>query len=234
MTGPAKFLFLPLAALAPVLAVAADVPGGNGPAPAPRSVAFPSPDGGQVSADLYGDGDRAVVLAHGMVFDKESWRPLAARLAHEGYRVLAIDFRGYGASRAGDRPQDLSLDILGAVVFLEAQGAASVSVVGASMGGGAAARAAAAGDSIGIDRLILLSPVPVDHPERIRARSVLYVASRDERLFPRVREQYGKAPGPKRLEILDGDAHAQNIFATAEGPHLTEVIVGFLAGDAGP
>jgi predicted alpha/beta hydrolase len=59
-----------------------------------REVTFPSPDGGTVSADLYGSGDHGVVLAHGRIFDKQSWRPLALRLAQEGLVVLSIDFRG--------------------------------------------------------------------------------------------------------------------------------------------
>ena len=31
----------------------------------PRNIAFPTEDGGRVCADLYGQGTRAVVLAHG-------------------------------------------------------------------------------------------------------------------------------------------------------------------------
>ncbi|MGH7338186.1 MAG: alpha/beta fold hydrolase, partial [Myxococcota bacterium] len=64
-------------------------------------VSFPTEDGGVVSADLYGAGERGVVLAHGGRFDKGSWAKEAKALAAAGFRVLAIDFRGYGASRAG-------------------------------------------------------------------------------------------------------------------------------------
>lgn len=42
---------------------------------APRQVSFPTQDGGLVYADLYGKGDKGVVLAHGGRFDKESWEP---------------------------------------------------------------------------------------------------------------------------------------------------------------
>ncbi|MFN2548916.1 MAG: alpha/beta fold hydrolase [Myxococcales bacterium] len=62
-------------------------------------VSLPTEDGGLIWADIYGDGDRAVVLAHGGMFDKESWAAQAQQLAGAGFRVLALDFRGYGKSR---------------------------------------------------------------------------------------------------------------------------------------
>jgi pimeloyl-ACP methyl ester carboxylesterase len=44
-----------------------------------------------------------VVLAHGARFNKASWAKQAEVLAKTGFRVLAIDFRGYGKSRGGDQ-----------------------------------------------------------------------------------------------------------------------------------
>ena len=64
-------------------------------------ISFPTADGGTVYGNLYGEGLHAVLLAHGAVFDKESWDGLAQFLSAEGYQVLAIDFRGYGKSTAG-------------------------------------------------------------------------------------------------------------------------------------
>ena len=40
---------------------------------AQHTVSFPTEDGGHICADLYGQGTRAVVLAHGGRFNKESW-----------------------------------------------------------------------------------------------------------------------------------------------------------------
>ena len=53
-----------------------------------ESISFPAEDGGRVCADLYGQGARAVVLAHGGRFNKESWRVQANALVSEGFRVL--------------------------------------------------------------------------------------------------------------------------------------------------
>jgi len=196
-----------------------------------REVIFPSPDEGTVSADLYGSGDQGVVLAHGRIFDKQSWRPLALRLEQEGLVVLSIDFRGYGTSQTGEQEGAFFNDVLGAITYLHDAGVKKVSVIGGSMGGGAAARASVEAKAGDIDRLILLSPVPIEHPEAIRADSILYVVSAEEGLFEAVKSQYEKAPEPKRLKILAGAAHAQHIFRTNLGPDLTELIVEFLTAD---
>ena len=119
----------------------APVTGGDEPQ-ALREVSFATADGGRVFANLYGRGDHAVVLAHGAVFDKESWQPFAKVLADNGLTALAIDFRGYGKSVAGSRAKALKEDILAAIRYLREGGSQTVSVVGGSMGGTAAARAA--------------------------------------------------------------------------------------------
>jgi pimeloyl-ACP methyl ester carboxylesterase len=112
-------------------------PGGTGAgAPAPRTepapgrLTLPTEDGGTLSADLYGTGERGVVLAHGGRFNKESWEKQARVLEKAGFRVIAFDFRGYGQSK-GPGQEDiytapLHLDVLAAVRHLRASGAKSV------------------------------------------------------------------------------------------------------------
>jgi pimeloyl-ACP methyl ester carboxylesterase len=63
---------------------------------ASEEVSFPTQDGGTVYADLYGRGERGVVLAHGARFDKASWKDQAEQLAGAGFRVAAVELRGYG------------------------------------------------------------------------------------------------------------------------------------------
>ena len=193
-----------------------------------REVSFDTADGAKVYADLYGgtSGD-AVVLAHGAAFDRASWRGFAGQLAARGHRVMAIDFRGYGKSTAGAAKEARFEDILAAVRYLRGLGVRRVAVVGASMGGGAAAEAATRppGD---IDRLVLLSPVPIEHPERIGGRK-LFIASAHEPAVERVKEQYDRAPEPKRLLLLPGTAHAQHIFTTDQAERLTTEIDAFVA-----
>src|SRR5436190_5298591 len=88
---------------------------------AQERVSFPTQDGGLVYADVYGKGDRGVVLAHGARFNKESWKKQAETLAAAGFRVLAFDFRGYGKSRGPGQADPLSaplrFDVLAAVRY---------------------------------------------------------------------------------------------------------------------
>src|SRR5258708_11133147 len=107
---------------------------------AQEHVSFPTADGGVAYADIYGKGERGVVLAHGGRFNKESWEKQALELRKAGFRVVAIDFRGYGQSHG---PQSKSgfdgveYDVLAAARYLHKTGANSVSVVGASFRGAA-------------------------------------------------------------------------------------------------
>jgi pimeloyl-ACP methyl ester carboxylesterase len=97
---------------------------------AQKTITFPTEDGGKVCADLYGPGSRdgqarAVVLAHGGRFNKESWRDQAHALLSQGFRVLAIDFRGFGCSTGPGRDLDnvpFNNDVLAAVRYLKAHG----------------------------------------------------------------------------------------------------------------
>lgn len=202
-----------------------------------EEISFATQDGGTVSADLYGKGDYGVVLAHGMRFDKGSWNSEATALAKAGYRVLAIDFRGYGKSRGGpsskEPREEMYLDVLAAVDYLRGHGAKTVAVIGASMGGGASATACVKGKAGAIDRLILLAPVPIANPDRLQAR-VLYATAQGDPITPQVKQQFAAAPEPKELVLIDGDAHAQFMFKTDQGERLMNEILRFLSGASKP
>lgn len=206
-------------------------------APAQATVSFPTQDGGVIFADIYGNGARAVVLAHGGQFNKESWRDQALILVQHGYRVLALDFRGYGKSHGpfDKHPMDapLYLDVLAAVRYLHAAGAKSVSVIGGSMGGSAAGDASIASRPGEIDRIVMLGAAP-DGPAGKLKSPALFIVARDdaENRVPRlldIQKQYDRAPKPKRLVILEGSAHAQYLFATSQGDRVMREILNFLA-----
>jgi len=203
----------------------------------PERVSFPTEDGGVVHADLYGQGAHGVVLAHGGRFTKASWATQAETLARAGFRVLTIDFRGRGESRGGPQstsPDDVHFDVLAAVRYLRASGAETVSVVGASFGGGAAARAAVEAGEGEIDRLVLLAASAIDEPERMKGRTLFITARGDTTgsgalRLPVIRDQYERAPGPKELVILEGAAHAQYLFEKDQGERLMREILRFLS-----
>jgi len=187
--------------------------------------------------DIYGTSDKAIVLAHGGRFNKESWTRQAERLAAAGFQVLALDFRGYGKSRGpGDSdPMDapLHLDVLAAVRYLRKNGAKSVSLVGGSMGGGAAADACISSQPSEVDRIVLLGAHPNGPAEKLKCPSLFIVArddaSGDGPRLPKIRADYEKAPEPKQLIILDGSAHAQYLFQTDQGERVMHEILRFLS-----
>lgn len=195
----------------------------SAPAEQPREVVFPTADGGAIHALVYGAGDHGVVLAHGAVFNKESWDEQARALAAAGLHVVAIDFRDYGESKAGSESGARYQDVLGAMAWLRKDGAKKVSVVGASMGGGASARAAVEAPAGSIDALILLAGGPTERPEKMQGRK-LFLVSEGDPGFERVRDQYTRAPEPKKLIVLPGSAHAQHIFKTDLGERLLREI----------
>jgi pimeloyl-ACP methyl ester carboxylesterase len=197
---------------------------------------FSTEDGGLISAELYGKGARGVVLAHGGRFTKESWRDQARVLAAHRFHVLAFDFRGIGGSRGpGQADFDTApfhKDVIAAVRYLKAHGAATVSVVGGSFGGGAAGDASI--DWPGeIDRILFLGAAPNLPADKLKCRSLFIVArddaSADGPRLPGIRAQYEKAPNPKKLIVLDGSAHAQFLFQTDQRARVMQEILKFLS-----
>ena len=201
----------------------------------PAPVQFPTRDGGVIHADLYGSGERGIVLAHGGRFNKGSWAKQAQALAAAGFHVLAIDFRGYGDSKGPGQDDvftaPLHLDVLAGVEYLRQRGATRVAAIGGSMGGGVAASAAIA-EPGAIDRLVLLGATP-DGPAEALAGPKLYIMTRDDvsgsgPRLPGLQEHFAKAPDPKELIILDGSAHAQYMFDTEHAERIMREILRFL------
>ena len=192
------------------------------------TVSFATEDGGLVFADVYGAGERGVVLAHGGQFNKESWAKQAPVLVRAGFEVVAIDFRGYGESHGpGDKDvydAPLWKDVLAGVRYLHAHGAKSVSVVGGSMGGAAAGDAAIEAKPGEIDRIVMLGAAPNLPAERLRVPA-LFIVAREDRSgdglrLPGIQAQFDRAPQPKKLVVLEGSAHAQYLFDTDQGERV--------------
>ena len=200
-------------------------------------VSFRSQDGAVIYADVYGTGDRGVVLAHGGRFNKESWANQATVIAAARFRVVAIDFRGYGQSRGPGQSDiftaPLHLDVLAAVRYLRSGGARSISLVGGSMGGGAAADAAIEAGPDESSRVVLLAATPGGQPQKLRGRKLLIIARDDADgaapRLPRIRADWDKVPEPKELIVLDGSAHAQFLFQTDQADRVMREIVRFLS-----
>lgn len=204
----------------------------------PVLVSLKTKDGGLIYANLYGKAEKGVVLAHGGRFNKESWDAQARELVNAGYRVLAIDFRGYGKSKGpGDSDvmsAPLYQDVLAAVDYLRKAGVRKVAIIGGSLGGAAGADAAAAATPGEIACFIGLGNAGGNGPpEKLKVPKLFILtrhdASGDGPRLPGFQAQYEKAPQPKKLLILDGSAHAQFMFQTELKDRVMREILNFLA-----
>ncbi|HEY5710059.1 MAG TPA: alpha/beta hydrolase [Solirubrobacterales bacterium] len=63
-------------------------------------------EGHRIEYDLYGEGERLLVLVHGLLMNRRMFERLGPELAEQGNRVVCVDLLGHGRS---DRPEDLRL-----------------------------------------------------------------------------------------------------------------------------
>lgn len=205
---------------------------------AQKHVSFPTQDGGVTYADLYGQGERGVVLAHGGRFSKADWAPQAQVLEKAGFRVLAFDFRGFGQSK-GPKQDDFDnapfqLDVLAAVRYLRKAGARHIAVVGGSFGGEACADAVGTAQPGEIDRLVELGAASGNLPaEKITVPKLVIVAREDSngagQRLPGIQRSFDRMPEPKQLIVLEGSAHAQFLFETNQSERVMREILHFLS-----
>jgi pimeloyl-ACP methyl ester carboxylesterase len=112
-----------------------------------------------------GDGP-LVVLLHGFPDFWLTWRRQIPALRAAGYRVVAVDLRGYNLSERPRRVEDYRLDLLADDVasLVRALGASRAHVVGHDWGGAIAWHLAARHAQL-VDRLVILN---APHPGRYR------------------------------------------------------------------
>jgi non-heme chloroperoxidase len=95
---------------------------------------LPAADAGRIHCISLGSGP-TLLLAHGYLLDVSLWRPLSARLASAGYRVVSFDQRGHAASRDGRDGCSVDAAIADYATVLQHFGADGATLVGHSMGG---------------------------------------------------------------------------------------------------
>ncbi|MFN8018254.1 MAG: alpha/beta hydrolase [Acidimicrobiales bacterium] len=125
-----------------------------------------TPDGGTIHAAEKGEG-RPLVLLHGITLRHDVWAPQFHQLA-DRYRVIAVDLRGHGESKAGSAGfgiTRLADDLATLLVALDLHDAV---VVGHSMGG------------------MTLMQFCGQHPDVLdeRVAGLVFVATRAHQVFP--------------------------------------------------
>ncbi len=115
---------------------------GRVPGRRPRPVGgsrFVRAGGIQYHYEEYPGPGRDVVLLHGFASSSYTWEAVAPRLAERGFRVLALDMKGFGWS---DKPASGAYDPValmeGVKSWMDAVGLSRAAVVGNSLGGAVA------------------------------------------------------------------------------------------------
>lgn len=84
----------------------------------------------QLHTHTWGEGDRVALLIHGIMADHRTWRRVGPALAERGYRAIAVDLRGHGASGRGEySPEAFADDVV------ETLPAGAELAIGHSLGG---------------------------------------------------------------------------------------------------
>jgi pimeloyl-ACP methyl ester carboxylesterase len=102
--------------------------------------------GHTIAFEEYGEGERAIVLVHGLLMSRRMYERLGPALAERGNRVICVDLLGHGSS---DQPEDLrlySMPLFAAqvVALLDHLGLESAVVGGTSLGANVALELAVA------------------------------------------------------------------------------------------
>ncbi|MHB8232647.1 MAG: alpha/beta hydrolase [bacterium] len=194
-----------------------------------KDVGFTSADGGDIKGSLFGSYPDIVILAHGRVFNKESYYDLCDILLKNKISSLAFDFRGYGNSKQGSGGLNAyGEDIIGAISFVKKQDfVKNITLLGSSMGGGAVLNASKLYKPSEIKSVIALSPVFTEGIDFIDV-PVHYLGSENEQFAEGIRKMYALTKSPKTIHFFKGGAHAQNIFATESKDELISIVISYI------
>ncbi len=215
-----------------LLAAAGSVQPGPGPGPEELWVEV---NGARVHLLAQGPpGGRPVLLLHGARFDAGTWRELGTLevLAREGYRAVAVDLPGFGASPGADVDPEAFLGRLLGALHLHRP-----VLVAPSMGGRFAFPLAVGRPGL-LSGLVLVAPVGVAaHADRLARITVptLVVWGSEDTVIPPAQADVlaGGIPGARKV-ILQGARHP--CYLDRPGEFHRELLV-FLAdlpaGDGG-
>ena len=161
--------------------------------------------------------DRAVVLAPGAMFSKESWYFLAERFQKMGISSVALN--------SGSTP-----DLLNGIAYLQKMGVEKIAIIGASAGGaGVLFTLQEQKITPDIDTVILLAPAGGKPLKKKNIRK-LFIVAEDDMISSsaEVYNLYADSADPKVYHELKGSNHAQRLFDSDLREAVIQLIIDFI------
>jgi len=196
-----------------------------------REVSFITEDNIKIAGRIFGESESAVILSHMYPTDQTSWDTFANRLMQNGYEAMTFDFRGYGKSEGKKEIDKIYKDLLAALNFVTGEGAKSVVLIGASMGGIASLFVASQNK---VDGVITIS-APVEfrglkagNLKNIDCAKLFIAGEKDGSAAQSAKYLYENSADPRELVIYPTDEHGTYIFNGPYGEELSSKIFDFL------
>jgi fermentation-respiration switch protein FrsA (DUF1100 family) len=214
--------------------------------PTMAAVTFPAPGGATLSGKWFGGGPGAsttVVLSNMSDNDAAAWEAFAAEFATPDVGVLtysySYSYRGGPDFISADADTAVR-DLNGAVAYVRQRvPKARLVLIGASLGGMAVAKRAAALDA---DAVVIIGS-PNRRPEfalRVTDAEMaavtapkLFIVSADDTEVPpeQSRLLFDAAREPKRWQSYPGTAHGTQLLTSPHGGELTRLLTEFVTAD---
>ncbi len=195
-------------------------------------VTFITEDGIEINGNIFGTGNKWVILSHMFGSSQAAWYYFAQYLVDNGYIVLTYDFRGYGksgGSRDTSEILNMDKDLESALNFIKQYDAEKIFLTGASMGGTISLVVASKQTIDGV--ISISSPAEMgdlsalDAVVNIDAPKFFIVSRQDQPYAGDAEALYQASPEPKSIKILEGKNHGTNIFDGTENSEIAKQII---------
>lgn len=201
----------------------------------PWQITLTTSDNIQLAGTLYGNGMVGLVLAPTYPGGQQGWASFGQAAAAKGYRALAIDLRGHGASQGTRSAADAPTDIATGIQFLRDHEAQKIVLIGAGAGGSAAILVAVKDPEV-LGVAVISGPRSSEGLEvkdaDLAALKVpsLWLAARND-MTQNAEDMYAAAgSSQKDLWIYEGSSlHGTYILEGADGPDLQRRLLDFIA-----
>lgn len=201
-----------------------------------QAVQIMAADGKKLYGSYFSNSDaegRGVILLHQLYTNRSSWTPLIYPLLDAGFKVLAVDLRGYGQTKGKINWKAAQEDTVAWGDWLKAQpGVTSIATAGSSMGSNLAINGCAA--ISGCVGAVAISPslnyFNVTTSDALQAGFPVLIVYADRDPYPKqdVPQMLDLGSGHVESIVYAGRAHGIDLFG--EHDDLAGTIVGWLQG----